>query len=70
VLTEVLLYGGLAISVGALIGLCGKLAFSSDGQWFLPYYVDIGSGDSDLTWQAATGLGYGFRWGEIAGIYR
>jgi hypothetical protein len=54
----------------AIIGLRGKLAFGNNGQWFLPYYADMGTGQSDFTWQAATGLGYSFRWGEIAGLYR
>jgi hypothetical protein len=54
----------------AIIGLRGKLAFGNDGRWFLPYYADMGTGNSDFTWQAATGLGYSFGWGEIAGVYR
>jgi opacity protein-like surface antigen len=29
-----------------------------DENWHLPYYVDIGTGDSDLTWQVMAGVGY------------
>lgn len=54
----------------AVIGLRGSLGFGPNGNWFLPYYADIGTGDSDLTWQAAGGIGYRFNWGEIAGVWR
>lgn len=29
-------------------------------SWFIPFHFDIGAGDSDLTWQAFSGLGYSF----------
>ena len=29
----------------------------------MPYYVDVGAGDSDLTWQATAGIG--FRAGSV-----
>lgn len=32
--------------------------------------MDAGTGDSDLTWQAAAGLGYTFGWGDVAIIWR
>jgi len=34
-------------------------------QWYLPYQLDIGAGQSDLTWQAAGGIGYRFDWGDV-----
>jgi len=34
------------------------------------YYLDAGTGDSDLTWNAMAGLGYGFGWGELLFAYR
>jgi hypothetical protein len=34
-------------------------------HWYLPYYADIGTGDSDLTWQLFGGIGYMFNWGDI-----
>jgi len=57
-------------NIDALVGLKGRLAFGTDLKWFVPYYGDIGTGDSKLTWQAMAGLGYAFGWGEIIGGYR
>lgn len=48
-------------------GVKGRVAF---GNFFVPYYADAGTGDSDLTWQAMTGFGYAFRHVEIGGVYR
>ncbi|WP_120510549.1 hypothetical protein [Photobacterium salinisoli] len=42
----------------AVIGVQGRAELSN--QWYLSYYADIGTGDSDLTWQAATLVGYRF----------
>jgi hypothetical protein len=51
-----------------IVGAKGRLAFGSNGEWFIPYYVDVGTGDSDFTWQVIGGLGYSFKWGDaIAG---
>jgi len=30
----------------------------------------MGAGESDLTWQGVAGLGYAFRWGEVAAAWR
>ncbi|EGV18705.1 hypothetical protein [Thiocapsa marina] len=31
----------------------------------MPYYLDAGTGSSNLTWQAALGAGYRFDWGDV-----
>jgi len=54
----------------ALIGLRGRFAFGAQNAWFVPYYFDVGAGDSDLTWQGIVGLGYAFHWGEIVTAWR
>jgi hypothetical protein len=36
----------------------------------VPLYGDIGTGESDLTWPAAGGIGYKFSWGEVLGMWR
>ena len=36
----------------------------------MPYYADIGAGDSDLTWQAMAGIGYSYGWGDVLLTYR
>lgn len=40
-----------------IVGLRGRLRLG-EGGFFLPYYIDIGTGDSNLTWQALAGVGY------------
>ncbi len=54
----------------AIIGLKGRYAFGDRLQWYVPMYVDVGTGESSLTWQAAAGLGYAFSWGDIAALWR
>ena len=53
-----------------IVGVKGRLAFGPNGEWFIPYYADVGTGDSDLTWQAIAGLGYSLRWGDIIAGWR
>ena len=53
---------------GGVIGAKGRVALSK--RWFLPYYADVGTGDTDLTWQLAAGAGYSFDWGEVSLMYR
>ena len=53
-----------------VVGLRGRFGFGPESAWFVPYVFDIGAGDSDLTWQAAAGIGHRFGWGEILGIWR
>ena len=49
-----------------VIGIQGQ--FNLCGCWYMPYLADIGTGDSDLTWQAFLGVGYRFnRWDALFG---
>ena len=43
-----------------ILGLKGQLGPTGRG-WFAPYYLDVGTGHSNLTWQLNTGVGYGWR---------
>ena len=52
-----------------IVGAKGRTAFG-DGKWFVPYYLDVGTGDSKVTWQAYAGVGYSFGWGDIVGVWR
>jgi hypothetical protein len=52
-----------------IIGVKGRLGLG-EGRWFVPYQVNAGKGDSDFTWEAQTGIGYAFRWGELVLGYR
>ena len=52
-------------------GIVGVKGYIAGGDnWYLPYYADIGTGDSDLTWQLFGGIGYRFGWGDIKLGYR
>ena len=54
----------------AIVGLKGHARFGAEGRWVVPYHLDVGAGDSDLTWQAMAGLGYQFSWGAVVFNYR
>jgi len=54
----------------AIIGVKGRYALGDSGRWSLPFYADVGTGDSDLTWQVAGGLSYAFGWGDVLGMWR
>jgi len=53
-----------------IIGAKGRLSFGERNEWFVPYYVDVGTGESDLTWQAIGGIGYSFGWGDVMAVWR
>ena len=51
----------------AIVGVKGRAYLGSDRRWFVPYYFDIGAGESKLTYQAMGGVGYSFgRWDLFA----
>lgn len=54
----------------AIVGLKGRAMFGREQRWFLPYYFDVGTGESSLTWQAMAGLGYAFGWGSVIAAWR
>jgi hypothetical protein len=54
----------------AIVGVKGRVAFGDDKKWFVPYYLDVGTGDSDLTWQGMLGAGYAFDWGDLVAVWR
>jgi len=51
-----------------IVGAKGCITLNEN--WYLPYYADIGTGDSDLTWQLFAGIGYRFGWGNVRLGYR
>lgn len=58
-------YEGL---LDGIIGLKGQ--YNITEQWFIPYHVDVGTGNSDLTYQLIGGIGYGGGWGDVELTYR
>jgi len=53
-----------------IVGVKGRYTFTDDRKWFLPFYLDVGTGQTKLTWQAIAGVGYGFHWGDLVATYR
>ena len=39
-------------------------------NWYIPYEADVGSGDTDLSWQLFAGVGYRYDWGDVKLGYR
>jgi opacity protein-like surface antigen len=39
-----------------IVGIKGNV--NLDKKWYVPYYADIGTGDSAFTWQGLAGVGY------------
>jgi hypothetical protein len=53
----------------AFIGFKGNISLGD--RWFIPYYADIGAGDSDFTWQATAGIAFkAADWADITLVYR
>ncbi|MET3653487.1 hypothetical protein [Dyella japonica] len=53
-----------------IIGVRGRWTPFAGTGWYFPYYADVGTGDSDNTYQLNIGVGYSFHWGDIALSYR
>ena len=54
----------------AIIGVKGQAFLGEGRRWFIPYYLDVGSGQSKYTWQINTGLAYRFDWGAAVLSWR
>ena len=52
----------------AVVGVRGQVNLTK--KWYLPFYGDVGTGDSDLTWQVLAGIGYKFKWFDVVAAYR
>jgi hypothetical protein len=65
--------GSAEVSVSdwdAIIGVKGRFVLGADRTWFVPYYLDVGTGESRLTWQILGGIGYAFNWGDVTATWR
>lgn len=52
-----------------IVGVKGMYNFAP--RWSIPFYADIGTGQSDFTWQAAAGITYhAAKWADVAFVYR
>jgi len=54
----------------AIIGLKGLATLGDERRWVVPYYLDIGTGQSKFTWQALAGVGYSFDWATVTAAWR
>jgi hypothetical protein len=52
-----------------LVGLRGHFGLG-ESKWSVPFYLDVGTGDADLTWQAMAGFAYAYHWGDLMLVYR
>jgi len=52
-----------------IVGVKGRVWLGSS-KWSIPYYLDVGTGSSSLTWQGMLGVAYSFKWGEVTLAYR
>lgn len=53
-----------------IVGLKGRALLGTDRTWFIPFYVDVGAGESKFTWQVNAGIGYRFDWGALVASWR
>lgn len=51
-----------------VIGLQGQAGFAQN--WYFNYLLDVGTGNSDFTWQALAGLGYAWNTVDVKFGYR
>ena len=52
-----------------IVGIRGRIRLG-ESAWSIPFYVDVGGGSSDLTWQGVLAIAYAFSWGDVALAYR
>jgi hypothetical protein len=54
----------------AIVGTKGRWRLRDENRWFVPYYLDVGTGESNFTWQAMAGLGYSWQWIDTFAAWR
>ncbi len=52
-----------------IVGIRGRVLLGSS-DCSIPYYLDIGAGSSNVTWQGMLGIAYAFKWGGVTLAYR
>jgi hypothetical protein len=53
-----------------IVGVKGRYTFGDDRRWYAPFYLDVGTGQTQLTWQIAGGIGYSYNWGSVFAMWR
>jgi hypothetical protein len=52
-----------------IVGIRGSVGLGQS-KWAIPYYLDVGTGNSAITSQAMAGIEYRYSWGELQLMYR
>ena len=52
-----------------IVGVKGRVSLGGS-NWSLPYYLDVGTGSSSLTWQGLLGVAYTYKWLGVTLAYR
>jgi len=52
-----------------IVGIRGRIWLGGSG-WSIPYYSDVGTGSSSLTWQGMIGIAYSYKWFGATLAYR
>jgi hypothetical protein len=53
-----------------IVGARGRWRIGGGEHWYAPFYADVGTGSSDLTWQAMAGIGYAFERSSLLLVWR
>jgi hypothetical protein len=53
----------------AIAGATGRFNIPNT-NFFIPFYLDIGTGELPLTWEGYTGVGYHMKWADLSLGYR
>ncbi len=51
-----------------IVGVRGQ--YKIDQKWYMPFHFDVGTGDTDMTWQAFAGVGYKYESFDLIAGYR
>jgi hypothetical protein len=52
-----------------IVGFKGRV-WLGRSNWSIPYYFDVGTGSSSLTWQGMLGVAYTYKWIGVTLVYR
>ena len=52
-----------------IVGVKGRV-WLGRSNWSIPYYLDVGTGSSSLTWQGMLGIAYSYKWLGVTLAYR
>ena len=52
-----------------IVGVKGRF-WLGKSNWSVPYYLDVGTGSSSLTWQGMLGIAYSYKWFGATLVYR